>query len=70
MIIASAFGVKIIRKDGSLYARYDRGEIVPDFVDVEITQDECERIQKSENDAYSVLLETQNQNRKVFKATP
>lgn len=69
MIVASAHGVKIIKENDTLYARYDRGEIVPQFVDVEINQDEADIILKSEKDAYSVIVKTQNENRPLRKAT-
>ncbi|MEA1649085.1 hypothetical protein UAJ10_08635 [Nitrospirillum sp. BR 11164] len=68
MIVASAHGVKIIKENDTLYARYDRGEIVPEFVDVEISQIEADRILKSEKDAYSVIINTQNENRPLKKA--
>ncbi|TWB13081.1 hypothetical protein FBZ89_12148 [Nitrospirillum amazonense] len=67
MIIANAHGVKIIKENDTLYARYDRGEIVPEFVDVEINQEEADRILKSERDAYFVIMQTQNENRRHEK---
>jgi len=52
----SGFGVEIIRRDGRLYARYDGGYHVCQMREDEITEEEAARAQRSEKDAYEVLL--------------
>lgn len=58
-VVFSGFGVKIIERDGRLFARYDVGEIAVQFREDEISEHEAAKIQKSENDAYEVLLACQ-----------
>jgi hypothetical protein len=55
-IIFSDFGIQIIQRDSKFYIRYDAGEIVIQMREDEITKEETIKAQKSEQDAYEVLL--------------
>ncbi len=57
-------GIEILRRDGHLFARYDSGELVVQMVEVELTEHEAERAQKSARDAYEVLLEAERRGAK------
>ena len=54
--IFSGFGIEIFKRDGRHFIRYDAGEIVVQFREEEITEDEAIKAQKSEKDAYEMLL--------------
>lgn len=56
-IVFTGFFVEIIRRAGKLFIRYDSGEIVSKILEDEITEEEAIKAQKSERDAYEVLLE-------------
>jgi hypothetical protein len=62
--IFADWGIEIIERDGRIFARYDSGEIVVQFREDEITAEEALKAQKSEQDAYEVLLACQK------RATP
>ena len=52
----SGHGIEIIERGDKLFVRTDSGEIVGYPVEIEITHNEAEIMQKSEQDAYQVLL--------------
>lgn len=54
--IFSGFGVEIFSRDGRFFIRYDAGEIAVQMREDEITAEEASKAQKSEKDAYEVLL--------------
>lgn len=56
-IVFIGFGIEIIRRNGRLFIRYDSGELVSKILEDEITETEMSKAQKSERDAYEVLLE-------------
>ncbi|MDR1181552.1 MAG: hypothetical protein LBL13_06210 [Bacteroidales bacterium] len=63
-VIFSAYGVDIVKRDDDkLYAVYDSGESCSHLVEVEISKEESEKIKKSEQDAYAVLLNCQAEGR-------
>lgn len=55
-VVFSDFGVEIIERDGRFFVRYDSGEIAAQFREDEISRDEAVKAQRSEEDAYEVLL--------------
>lgn len=55
-LIFVGFGVEIFRRDGRYIIKYDSGEIVSKLLEDEITEEEVIKAQKSEKDAYEVLL--------------
>jgi len=55
-IVFSNFGVELIRRDGGYFLRYDSGEIVGKMVEVQISEQEADRVKLSERDAYEVIL--------------
>lgn len=50
------FGVEIYKRDGKYIIKYDSGELVSKIQEDEITEKEVLKAQKSERDAYEVLL--------------
>ncbi|PQQ65693.1 hypothetical protein [Acetivibrio saccincola] len=55
-LVFSGFGIEIIKREGKFFVRYDSGETVSNMIEKEITEDEAIKAQKSEKDAYEVLL--------------
>ena len=58
------FGIEILMRGGQLFAKYDAGELVTEMMELEITEYEAEKAQKSERDAYEVLLEAERRGAK------
>lgn len=54
--IFSGFGVEIFQRDERFFIRYDAGELVIQMREDEIPEEEAIKAQKSEKDAYEVLL--------------
>lgn len=54
--IFAGYGVEIFLRQGKYFIRYDAGEIAIKMREDEITHDEAIKAQKSEKDAYEVLL--------------
>ena len=54
--VFSGFGIDIIKHGERYFVRYDSGEIVSHVIEKEITYDEFQKAQKSEKDAYEMLL--------------
>ena len=61
------WGARIVRRDGRLYLEYDVGHHNIDMVQVEISEAEAEQVQRSEADAYAVILKTQNEKRPTMR---
>ena len=57
--IFSGFGIEIFKRDRRYFIRYDAGEIVVQLREDEITEEEAAKAQKSEENAYEVLLACQ-----------
>lgn len=55
--IFSDFGIRIIKSEGRFYIEYDAGEVAVSMRTVEVTEQEAQRAQRSERDAYEILLE-------------
>ncbi len=55
-LISTAFGLAIFKRNGKYIVKYDSGEIVSKTLEAEITKEEIQKAQKSERDAYEVLL--------------
>jgi len=53
------FGIEVVQREGRFFIRYDAGEIVVDMRENEVSSEEAARAQRSEQDAYEVLLECQ-----------
>lgn len=54
--IFTNFGLGIFKRNGKYIVKYDSGEIVSQMLEDEITEEEAQKAQKSERDAYEVLL--------------
>lgn len=58
------YGIILLKREGKFFIRYDAGEIVVQFEEVEVTERQAIRVQQGEQQAYEVLLEVQQkQNR-------
>jgi hypothetical protein len=55
-LIFSDFGIEIFKRDDRIFVRYDSGGIASYDKEDEITVEESIKAQKSEQDAYEVLL--------------
>lgn len=55
-LIFSNFSIEIFKKDGKIFVRYDSGGIASYDKENEITEEQSIMAQKSEQDAYEVLL--------------
>jgi hypothetical protein len=55
-IIFEDYGMVIIKRNGRYYIKYDAGELAAIMRENEITEDEVEKAKKSEQDAYEVIL--------------
>ena len=51
------YGIEIFTEDGKYYIRCEAGEMVIRYVTIEVSEEDAIRAQKSENDAYHVLIE-------------
>jgi len=56
-LIFSGFGIKIFKHNGKFFVRYDSGQSVSYTIEKEITEEEAIKAQKSEKDAYEMLIE-------------
>ncbi|MDQ0092032.1 hypothetical protein J2T12_005476 [Paenibacillus anaericanus] len=59
--IFSGYGIEIIERDKKLFIQYDAGEIVDLMIEVEVTEDESIKAQRSDTDAYEVITKLQNE---------
>ena len=50
------YGIEIFKRDDRFFIRYDAGEVVVRLEEVEVSEQEALKAQKSESDAYHVLL--------------
>lgn len=61
--VFSGYGIEILKRGGRYFVRYDAGEIVIQPREDEITEEQALRAQRSEEDAYEVILNCQNMKR-------
>jgi hypothetical protein len=54
--IFCGYGIRIFKREGHFYIEYDVGEIVVQMREVEVTEEEAQKAQRSEHDAYEVLM--------------
>jgi len=59
-LIFTGYGIDIVKKNDDYYVRYDDGTIAMFEKESNITFDEALKAQKSENDAYEVIIATQS----------
>lgn len=59
-IIFSGYGIDIIERDGCFFILYDAGGLFINEQEIEVTSDEALKAQKSEQDAYEVILSAQS----------
>lgn len=55
-VVFSDFGIEIIRRGGRLFMRYDSGGVASHLVEREISEQEAQQAQQSEQTAYRVIL--------------
>ena len=53
------YGIEIFVENGHYYIQYAAGELVDHIIEIEVSEEEAIRAQKSEEDAYHVILEQQ-----------
>ncbi|OAE09009.1 hypothetical protein [Pantoea sp. OXWO6B1] len=59
-LIFTGYGIDIVKKNDDYYIRYDDGTIAMFEKESKITFDEALKAQKSESDAYEVIIATQS----------
>ena len=59
-LIFTGFGIDIIKRNGEYFIRYDTGTIAMIEKESKITLEEALKAQKSESDAYEVIIATQS----------
>ncbi|EMG7110216.1 hypothetical protein V5J96_001425 [Enterobacter cloacae] len=58
-LIFTGFGIDIIKRNGEYFIRYDTGTIAMIEKESKIKLEEALKAQKSESDAYEVIIATQ-----------
>jgi len=56
-IIFEGHGIEIIKCNDKFFLCYDRGELVIDVVELQISEDEASKAMESEAAAYEVILQ-------------
>jgi hypothetical protein len=59
-LIFTGYAIEIFKRHGKFFVRYDAGGVVVNIVEKEITEEEAIKAQKSEQDAYEMLIEREN----------
>ncbi|WP_328800441.1 hypothetical protein T3H97_17880 [Paenibacillus sp. LX16] len=68
-ILFAKYGINIIRRDGGIFISFDAGGIVVQMIEIEITEEESLKAQKSERDAYELIIKLQNEKERIRKFT-
>ncbi|TFE19335.1 hypothetical protein [Cohnella luojiensis] len=68
-VIFSEYGIEIIQRDGKQFINFDACEIVVEIIEIEITEEESQKAQKSEKDAYEVIIKLQNEKKPFRKSS-
>lgn len=58
-------GIIIVERGEKLYLQFDAGHFNIKYVECEITEEEATKAQKSEKDAYEVIIALENEKRRV-----
>ncbi|MNW50742.1 hypothetical protein D3C74_282020 [compost metagenome] len=66
-ILFANYGINIVRRDGRIFIIFDAGGIVVQMIEIEITEEESLKAQKSERDAYELIIKLQNEKRPYKK---
>lgn len=54
------YGIEVFSKDDKYFIKYDEGEIIGKIRMMEISKEDALLVQKSEYDAYQVIIKYQN----------
>jgi hypothetical protein len=60
--IFSDYGIEVFQKENKFLIRFDAGEIVSRYVEIEVTKKDAELAQTSPKYAYDVIIKNQNKN--------
>ncbi|KAF6628655.1 hypothetical protein H6F38_19210 [Paenibacillus sp. EKM208P] len=66
-ILSAKYAINIVRRDGGIFVSFDAGGIVVQMIEIEITEEESLKAQKSERDAYELIIKLQNEKRPYKK---
>lgn len=55
------YGIEIIERKGKYFLRYDAGELLCKYEELNVTPEDAEKAQLSEKDAYEVIIKYQNE---------
>ena len=59
-VIISKYGIDIIKDDGNFYIKYDSGELASKERESEISSQEAEKAMRGAEEAYEVIIASQN----------
>ena len=54
------FGIQIFSENGKYFIEFDSGELVSKMVEIEVSKEDAEKAQESEQSAYEVIIKYQN----------
>ena len=60
MVIFEDYGIEIILRENRYFIKYDAGELLIKYEEIEITKEEADRAQQGEKNAYEVIIWYQN----------
>lgn len=61
------YGITLVDRDGKIFALFDSGELVPEYLEAEINEKEAEKVQKSQRDACEVMISLGDKIKKVTR---
>lgn len=59
-VIFSKYGIDILKDDGNFYIKYDSGELTSKERESEISSQEAEKAMRGAEEAYEVIIASQN----------
>ena len=63
MVVFEEYGIEIIIREDKYYMRYDAGELLVEFVEIEITRIEAEQAQQGPQNAMEIIWYYKNKKR-------
>lgn len=63
--IFSDYGITLVERHGKIIALFDSGELVPQYLEAEISEEEAGKVKNSQQDAYEVIMSLGSRVKKV-----
>lgn len=61
----SDYGITLVERHGKIIALFDSGELVPQYLEAEISEEEAGKVKNSQQDAYEVIMSLGSRIKKV-----